>query len=422
MLTRQGGSPGDGESRASEIIGDGRIVVIQSKASNLAASASGTYLQILHYNYDTGQWRLVSSTAGGVEGNRDSGHPDITSDNRYVVFHSDATNLGGTGSNQQIFRKDLVTGEVILVSKTVADVEADGFCRRPVISDDGTKVVFESYATNLGGTGNYRQVFLKNLTSGVVSIVSSNGEVVEEADNNTGHPSISSDGRYATFHSPAANLLPSVGGTYSQVFRKDLVSGDLILVSSKADNTAGNGYSRYSTINSSGRYVTFYSSATNLVSPAPTSFDQVYRKDLETGNIDLVSSNSQGEAGNDGTVGWGQNPISHDGRYIAFVSYATNFLSANISSYVAQTYRKDLQSGELVRVSENSPGNVADSWSWRPAMTPDGRYITFYSDATNLISIPPVSGTYNQIYRRDMDYFPWMLFLPKILSRSQEQQ
>lgn len=410
MVSQASGTAGDNHSRATDVIAKGQIVVIQSLASNLAGNASGTSMQIMHYNFSTGQWTLVSSTASGTEGDADSGHPDITADNRYVVFHSSATNLGGTGANQQIFRKDLATGEIILVSKTSADVEADNTCRRPVISEDGNKVVFDSSATNLGGTGTNRQIFRKDLQTGEVAIVSLSPRDVE-ADDNTGHPSISTSGRYITFHSSATTLDTGADGSNSQVFRKDMDTGAIVLVSSKADGTAGDGKSRYATVNVDGRYVSFYSLAINLVTPVPTAFNHVYRKDLLTGAVDLVSSNKAGEAGDaDSSSYYSQNPISADGRYIAFVTKASNHLPAATGVH-GQVFRKDMVSGELALISANAFGIEGDNWSWRPSMTPDGCFIIFYSIATNLVSTPATGG-FDQVYRRDMDYFPWPMFMP----------
>lgn len=411
MVTQAAGVEGNYSSQATDIIADGNILVIQSDASNLSGAASGAATQILHHNFITGQWTLVSATAAGAEGDGDSGHPDITADNRYVVFHSAATNLGGTGANQQIFRKDLNTGEIVLVSRTAAGVEANGGCRRPVISEDGSRVAFESEATNLGGTGTYRQIFLKNLNTGELKIASSSATGVESSDNN-GHPSISADGKYVTFHSKGSTLHSGMSGSYEQVLRKDVDTGAVVLVSSKADGTEGNDKSRYATMNGDGRYVTFYSAATNLVTPAPTVFDQVYRKDLATGAVDLVSCTAAGEADNAGAGSWGQNSISLNGRFVSFVSDATNLLPA-ATGISTQAFRKDLVTGELILISANGSGAEGDSTSWRPAMTPDGCFISFYSAATNLVTSPVAGGITDQVYRRDMNCFAWLLFGPK---------
>lgn len=411
MVTQAAGVEGNNSSQATDIIADGNILVIQSDASNLSGAASGAATQILHYNFITGQWTLVSATAAGTEGDGASGHPDITADNRYVVFHSAATNLGGTGANQQIFRKDLNTGEIVLVSRTAAGVEANGECRRPVISEDGSRVAFESSATNLGGTGTYRQTFLKNLNTGELKIASSSATGVEASDN-TGHPSISADGKYVTFHSKGSTLHSGMSGSYEQVLRKDVDSGAVVLVSCKADGTEANDKSRYATMNGDGRYVTFYSTATNLVTPAPTVFDQVYRKDLATGSVDLVSCNAAGEPDNAGAGNYGQNSISLNGRYVSFVSDATNLLPA-LAGTNTQAFRKDIVTGELVLISANGAGTEGDATSWRPAMTPDGCFISFYADSTNLVSSPAASGIRYQVYRRDMNCFSWLLFGPK---------
>jgi len=263
-------------------------------------------------------------------------------------------------------------------------VEGNGLSRRPEISSDARYVTFESEATNLGGTGAFRQIFRKDLQTGAIMLVSANAAGAE-ANKECGHPSMTPDGRYVSFHTGASNLLPAATGATTQVFRKDLSNGGIVLVSCNSSGEESNAKSRYSTITPNGRYVSFLSWASNLAPAAGGLYEQVFQKDLQTGEVKLVSSSREGWEGNGVVNSYGPSPMSPDGRYVAFGSYATNLVPA-ASGGLGPIFRKDLISGEVVLVSCNTSGFEANGPSWRPAMTANGRYVTFYSPPTNLVA------------------------------------
>ena len=111
---------------------------------------------------------LVSSDTAGAQGNNESQYPRMSSDGRYVVFQSTATNLVTPATtNEQVFRKDLLTGEVKLCSADIGGVEGNAASFNPVISSDGRYVAFHSTATNLvaPATTNW-QIFRKDMLTG----------------------------------------------------------------------------------------------------------------------------------------------------------------------------------------------------------------------------------------------------------------
>ena len=120
--------------------------------------------------------------------------------------------------------------------------------------------------------------------------------------------------------SVASNLISGVTG--QQIYRKDLITGEVKLVSCDAAGAQGNNVSQSLAMSYDGRYVVFYSAATNLVTPATTG-QQIFRKDLLTGEVKLVSCDASGVPGNSASA---YPCISSDGRYVAFVSIATNLI------------------------------------------------------------------------------------------------
>jgi hypothetical protein len=244
-------------------------------------------------------------------------------------------------SLQQIFRKDLSTGQVMLVSADSTGAQGNNLSSFGAPSDDGRYVTFVSTSTNLvspATTG--QQIFRKDLSTGQVMLVSADSTGAQ-GNNACTFSYPNPDGRYVVFTSASTNLVsPATSGT--QVFRKDLANGQVALVSADSSGAQGNGESDSSMQSDDGRYVSFESIATNLVTPATTGV-QVFRKDIVTGHVDLVSSNSAGAQGNDNsqvTQTTVLDTMSADGRYTSFDSLATNLVSPATTG--KQVFRKEL--------------------------------------------------------------------------------
>ena len=332
---------------------------------------------------------LISCNASGVQGNADSYALAVTPDGRYVAFTSPSTNLLPGVSGQQTFRKDLQTGEVKLASCSSSSIQANNGTFSPSISADGRYVAFTSPANNLlAFPTSFSQVFRKDLQTNQVALCSSTSGGAQ-GNNSSSETSMSSDGRYVTFRSSSTNLVPGVTG--SQVYRKDLQTNEVKLVSCNASGTEADQASKNISMSPNGRYVVFDSNATNLV-PGGTSGVQVFRKDLQTGAVKLCSADASGARGN-GTSAVAS--MSGNGRYVAFESDATNLVPGVSGN---QVYRKDVQSGEIVLGSRSASGAQGDNYNTSPALSSDGRFVAFGSNATNLVA--GVTGT--QVLRKDL--------------------
>src|SRR6202521_2123723 len=195
---------------------------------------------------------LVSVNANGVPGNSFSLHANFSPDGTHLLFWSVSTNLvpGVPFGIEQLYMKDLTTGAVSLVSGDVNGVPGNdtsfnpnNSCQVLMFSPDGTKVVFESAATNLvlGGTNLNIQIFMKDITTGAVTLVSAGVNGVQGNDNSQNF-AFSPDGTKVTFGSSATNLLarPTHPG---DIFVKDLATGLVTLVSADANGAEGDGVS-----------------------------------------------------------------------------------------------------------------------------------------------------------------------------------
>jgi Tol biopolymer transport system component len=195
-------------------------------------------------------------------------------------------------------------------------------------------------------------------------------------------PSISSDGRYVAFQSNASDLVPDDFNGARDVFVHDRVMGTTVCVSRASDGTQGTNISYQPIISADGRYVAFLSLASELVGGDTNGVADAYVHDRVTGQTERVSVASDGTQANGET---GVTSISADGRYVTFVSTATNLVPVDMND-AQDIFVHDRVVGETIRVSVASSGAEAQGDSdWR-AISADGRYVAFQSDAANLVS------------------------------------
>jgi Tol biopolymer transport system component len=179
----------------------------------------------------------------------------------------------------------------------------------------------------------------------------------------------------------ASNLVSGDTNDARDIFVKDLQTGTTKRISVASDGTQGNNYDSYNaSISADGRYVTFYSDATNLVSGDTNDAGDIFVKDLQTGTTNRISVASDGTQGN----GNSNIPsISANGRYVAFESGASTLVSGDTNGS-SDIFVKDLQTGTTKRISIASDGTQGNGNSYSPSISADGRYVAFVSDSSNL--------------------------------------
>lgn len=209
----------------------------------------------------------------------------------------------------------------------------------------------------------------------------SDGQSAEGGESGWG--AVSADARYVVFSSSAFNLVPDDNNGVWDVFVRDTVSATTTRVSVGENGVEGDDDSLNSAISGDGRYVAFYSEATNLVENDTNGDDDVFLHDLDTGATTRISVNGEGEQG----LGDSSYPsISADGRFIAFESEASNLdLDDSDNNVSSDVFVHDVATGITSRVSVDSMGNEASGSSRNAAISLDGRYVAFDSDAENLV-------------------------------------
>lgn len=161
----------------------------------------------------------------------------------------------------------------------------------------------------------------------------------------------------------------------------DRVSGETTRVSLSSAHEQANGASSAPSISPDGRYVAFVSAASNLVSGDGNGVADVFVADRVTGRTARVSESSSGSQANGASS---EPSIALDGRYVAFRSDASDLVSGD-SNGAADVFVADRVAGETTRVSEGVLAAQANGASASPAITPDGRFVAFSSAASNLV-------------------------------------
>ena len=189
-------------------------------------------------------------------------------------------------------------------------------------------------------------------------------------------------GRYLTFESDASNLVSGDTNRERDIFVRDRVSKKTLLISVGLHGAQSNGSSSYPVISEDGRFVVFQSYANNLVPGDTNNKLDVFVRDLEACITSRVSIDSDERQAN-GLSGLPQ--ISPDGRFVTFQSAASNLVAADTNS-VDDIFLRDRQVGRTYRVSLGDNFSQANDRSEWPALSADGDQIAFYSYASNLVT------------------------------------
>jgi Tol biopolymer transport system component len=335
------GTQGNGASSQASISADGRYVAFSSTASNLVPGDTNGVTDAFVYDRQTGSIECVSFGANGL-GNDSSSTPKLSADGRYVAFVSRASNLvpGDTNAKIDVFLCDRDADLIERVSVASNGTEGDGNSSSASISADGHYVVFVSLATNLvpadtnGGVGTNegRDIFVFDRDTGLLERVSVASDGTQ-GNHDSFDPALSADGRYVAFSSDADNLVLGDTNVMRDDFVYDRQAGTVERVSLASDGTQGNWGGGSPSISADGRYVAFSSLSNNLVpGSANGAASDMFVYDRQTDKIQLVTVASDGTQGNGACASYPPS-ISADGRYVAFMSFASNLISGDTNSF-----------------------------------------------------------------------------------------
>lgn len=321
---------------------------------------------------------LLSVASDGASTNGDSFDPALSVDGAAVAFTSVATNLTASGSAGvvNVFVRDR-TGRTMQASDAPDGLAGDGDSGSPALSGDGGVVAFDSFATNLVSedTNGVSDVFVRDLTSGRTSRVSVDS-AGREGNGHSFSPSISADGHIVAFASDATALVTGDQNRAGDVFVHDRRTAQTSRVSATSDGASGNGDSFSPAISADGRFVAFVSNATNLVRGDTNGATDVFVHDRKAGRTSRVSVAFDGRQ----LHGDAYSPsISGDGGIVAFATVAGNATPADDNA-ASDVFVHDRNAGRTLLASAAQDGRISNRGSFAPALSADGRLVAFVTD------------------------------------------
>jgi Tol biopolymer transport system component len=371
-------------SSEGSISADGRYVAFSSYFGTFPGNVQHVYVR----DRLTGSTELVDQSTSGVVGNSRSDQEAISADGRYVAFRSYAENLvvGDTNGTDDIFLRDRSAGTTTRVSVSTAGAQANLQSYSPSISSDGRYVAFFSVASNLvgGDTNGNEDVFVRDRLAGTttrvsVSTLGAQGNGPSELWGT--RAAISANGRYVAYYSWASNLVPGDSNNVADTFVRDRVAGTTERVSLSTSGAQANQGAGTPAISANGRYVVFSSGATNLVTGDTNGTSDVFVRDRVASTTRRVSVSTGGAQANDQVY---PGMISASDRYIGFTSAASTLVAGDTND-APDVFLRDLVAGTTTRVSLSSGGEQGNGWSGFGSISADGRYVTFISIASNLV-------------------------------------
>jgi Tol biopolymer transport system component len=291
-----------------------------------------------------------------------------------VAFESFADNMSTEDEDSfyNIFVRDLQADTTTYVSRAATPADGDSF--RPSISGDGRYVAFDSFADSLSaddldgvGAGD---IFVRDLQTNTTVLASrATGSPGDAADSQSANPAISADGHHVAFMSFGKNLGDNDADWDADIFVRNLQTNTTTYVSraSGATGPAGDAVSNNPSISADGRYVAFMSAASNLSDDDADGVTDIFVRDVQANTTTYVSRASGAGNGNSSDPS-----ISADGRFVAFLSEADNLGGDTLG--VSDVYVRDLQTGTTTHVGPAQAGG-----SFRPAISADGGYTAFAS-------------------------------------------
>ncbi|MBC7879642.1 MAG: PD40 domain-containing protein [Anaerolineales bacterium] len=360
------GVEANGNSRHSQISGDGRFVVFDSFATNLPGETGGLFLKDI---------QTSAIIRVGVDGEDAS----ISNDGRFIAFESFASNevSGDTNGVSDVFVYDRQSGVTTRVSVDSSGAQSNAKSVNPVISGDGRFVAFESDATNLvaNDTNGVTDIYVRDNQAGITERISltSDGAGANAISFNA---SISGDGSVVVFSSNATNLDGNDTNNKTDIFSRTRSNGQTLRVSVNSSGIGADQGATDASISADGRYVSFSSVSENLLSQVGLGFEHAFVRDRQTGITTLVSAYSDGSQMIGDSFG---SFVSADGRYVAF-----EFDERGDGLPWVDVTIHDRQTG-VTKAAPNGHSNSA----FDPSLSADGRYLAYWTDA------PLVAGDTN---------------------------
>lgn len=383
-------TPANDNSVQSSVSWDGNLVLFTSFASNLVPTDTNDVVDVFLRDREAGTTERISRRASGAQVNDASGGAMMNPIGTLFTYYSFATNVVPSDTNgfSDIFvaQRDPDTAAITVarLSMGYAGDQANGDSFLSDLTDDGSRIVFDSVASNLVPVDDntWSDIFLFDATTETtekLSIANNNAPGNDRSE----RPRITADGEFVIFQSFATNLVPNDNNNAIDLFGVDMTNRNMRRLSVNAqgqDANLGIRPAEYA-MTPDGRYVVFASDSSNLVTGDTNNAPDIFLLDLEENTIRLVSVAANGTRANGGSY---DPSISANGRYIAFNTVATN-LFPNDTNGITDAVVVDRFTRMVQPVAVSYDGAPVNGDSGTPQFSEDGLSVTFYSDAANLV-------------------------------------
>lgn len=449
--SRSGTEFGNGNSVPVALSTNGLLALIESTASNLVPNDTNAASDVFVRDVEHGQTALVSVATNGLPANGASYNAVMTPDGRYVAFASLASNLVPNDTNKvsDIFLRDLQSNVTTLVSTDAPplfNIYTNLGSDLPRMTPDGSKVAF--VFNGRGSSGDTTDVKVRDLSSGVTFWASMDARTLLGLSSSAPITffalALSDNGESVVFGAGSVTSLATIlrhnldAGTTDLVHNKPLVPnarGDIQVLDVSADGQrvaflaitnssdkcvlvwdAGSGGCTLASINLTngvttgatfhaprwdpqGRWVSFVSSAQDLVTNALAGICHLFQRDLITGTTALLDV--------DGTTGgWPLSSftvpvLSDDGRFVAFECVRPEVAGNNHS----QVFVLDRETGAPELISHHAPELVCatgdnSSFASASGLSANGQLAVFASDAEDLV--PNDGNGFRDVFVHDL--------------------
>ena len=368
VSTDSAGNSGNGLSWAPSISADGTKVLFSSQSTNLVADDINATADIFLKDLTTGITTLISQDPSGTF---------VTGAGLSASFSPDGTKILYTSGNHDIWIRNIATGVDTLVSTSATGEASDGNSYGAVFSPDGNKIAFFSAGSNLveDDTNGREDLFVKDLTTRAITRIPL--DVVNPGATGVYNKVVfSPDGTKLLLATDVDSLVAGDTNGSADVFVKDLVTGAVTLVSNNTTGTVGNSVSLDPVFSPDGNSIAFVSLASDLVTDDSNPGFDIFIKDLTTGITSLMSADPTGLQTSNYNQGF---VFSPDGTTAAFVANAG--LIPGTSDQGLSIYIKDLATGALTLVPGGFPDGYVNGGNSSPSYSADGNSIVFSSYA-----------------------------------------
>lgn len=350
------------------ISADGRYAFFVTGATDAVPSDTNGYRDLFMRDRQTGTTILVSVGNSGQQGNGDVGSDiAMSGDGRYIAFTTYATNFASPDNNggADLFLRDTQAG----TTTRICSSPYGGFsCGGVSISKDGNYITY--MLADPFSYGGQPQLFRYERTTGQRELISQSDQGQPANSNSTGWNRMSDDGRYVVFDNYGNNLVAGDTNNKLDIFRRDMQTGQIVRVNTTDTGVQANGDSEWPTVSGDGRYVTFTTTASNFAANDTNGNWDMFVKDVDSGALQLVGGALNLSLG--GT-------ITGDGKYVIFDS-SIQFAPTDTDIY-QDAYMWDRVANTNTRISEKPDGSSLGFYgNAGGSASTDGRYVLLFTN------------------------------------------